>query len=75
MTDQRAWVASDGDTRCQRCGLRNPVWWADNADWNRLMPNDGVLCPTCYHKLWLDPEAFAMPWDADDDVGAWGRTA
>lgn len=49
----REWLPEDGDTRCQECGRRNPVWWAADGDWSRLMPNDGVLCPTCYHARWL----------------------
>lgn len=53
----RPWRPQDGDTRCQECGSRNPVWWANNDDWNRLLPDDGVLCPSCYHAKWLAHES------------------
>lgn len=52
--EARAWEPADGDKRCQECGRENPVWWADNDDWNAIMPDDGVLCPTCYHRAWLE---------------------
>jgi DNA-directed RNA polymerase subunit RPC12/RpoP len=52
--EARAWEPADGDKRCQECGRENPVWWADNGDWNVIMPDDGVLCPTCYHRAWLE---------------------
>ena len=54
ITDARPWRPEDGDTRCQVCGRRNPVWWANNDDWNALMPDDGILCPSCYHSRWLE---------------------
>jgi DNA-directed RNA polymerase subunit RPC12/RpoP len=54
ITDARPWRPEDGDTRCQACGKRNPVWWANNDDWNALMPDDGILCPSCYHSRWLE---------------------
>ena len=54
ITDARPWRPEDGDTRCQVCGRRNPVWWANNEDWNALMPDDGILCPSCYHSRWLE---------------------
>lgn len=51
--EARSWSTTDGDQRCQECGSRNPVWGAFNDDWNAIMPNDGVLCPSCYHVKWL----------------------
>ncbi|WEK60522.1 MAG: hypothetical protein P0Y60_14570 [Candidatus Microbacterium colombiense] len=54
--------ADDGlaeEMRCQGCGARNPVWWAANGAWNIAVGGDasreagGMLCPTCFHRLWL----------------------
>lgn len=55
----RPWRPEDGDTRCQQCGRRNPIWWADTATWNLIVGGDasreagGILCPTCFHSKWL----------------------
>jgi hypothetical protein len=39
----------EGDTRCQQCGRENPVWFAPNDVWNRVVPVvSGVLCPNCF---------------------------
>lgn len=42
-------IAHPEDT-CQRCGGRNPVWYAPNYLWNGVMgsPN-GIICPTCFY--------------------------
>jgi cell division protein FtsB len=38
-----------GDTVCQQCGGRNPVWFADNDLWNDVAGNrEDILCPTCF---------------------------
>jgi hypothetical protein len=42
------WEPMDGDERCQSCGRPNPVWFTDNDVWNTVMPDDGILCPTCF---------------------------
>ena len=69
--DIRAWRPEDGDSRCQRCGARNPVWWAENKQWNATVGGPdatedpgGILCPTCYHALWL--RAADQPSDGGD---------
>jgi hypothetical protein len=50
----RPWTPADGDTRCQECGLPNPVWWVPHEDWNRVTGSEGgILCPTCYHVAWI----------------------
>jgi hypothetical protein len=34
---------------CQECGSKNPVWFTDNATWNKVMGNGyGILCPNCF---------------------------
>lgn len=38
------------EDRCQHCGGANVVWFVDNATWNRVMPNDGIVCPTCFAR-------------------------
>lgn len=36
---------------CQQCGKENTTWFADNALWNKVMPDDGgILCPQCFSK-------------------------
>jgi Zn finger protein HypA/HybF involved in hydrogenase expression len=47
---QREWRPTDGDTRCQNCGMPNPVWWTEHTLWNAVMDQDqqDVLCPTCF---------------------------
>lgn len=55
---------ADADARaeempCQRCGRRNPVWWTGNAAWNLAVSGHahreggGIMCPSCFHRLWL----------------------
>ena len=37
------------EDRCGVCGRVNPVWFAPNELWNRLVPErSGVLCPVCF---------------------------
>jgi hypothetical protein len=44
---------------CQECGRRNPVWFASSPSWNLAVGGDagreagGMLCPSCFHSLWL----------------------
>lgn len=71
--DVREWRPEDGDTRCQQCGQPNPIWWADNAQWNATVGGPdatddpgGVLCPTCYHAKWLGREVAPTTPPADD---------
>jgi hypothetical protein len=40
--------ADCGDACCQRCHAVNIVWFTDSAIWNRVMPDDGVLCVRCF---------------------------
>lgn len=49
------WKPSDGDTVCQNCGQPNPIWFAPNEVWNRIVGGPdatddpgGVLCPCCF---------------------------
>lgn len=46
--DVRPWRPSDGDTRCQRCGRPNIVWYTDRDLWQTVMPDDGVVCVGCF---------------------------
>lgn len=46
--DVRPWRPEDGDARCQHCGRPNIVWYTDHDLWNRVMPDDGVLCIGCF---------------------------
>jgi hypothetical protein len=46
--DVRPWRPEDGDTRCQGCGRPNIIWYTDSELWNRVMPDDGVLCLGCF---------------------------
>lgn len=54
-----------GDGPCMKCGtVNNIVWYAPNQYWNATMPNDGVLCVTCYadhvHAQGQHPIAWAL---------------
>lgn len=64
-TTVRPWKPSDGDLRCQSCGRPNVIWYADNETWNRVMPDDGVLCIPCFI-------ARAEPVLAGQGLVAWG---
>lgn len=51
----RARGSGTGDQVCQECGGPNPVWFAPNELWNRVMGGPdatgdpgGVLCPACF---------------------------
>jgi hypothetical protein len=34
---------------CEDCGQPEPIWHANNGDWNRVMGNEvGFLCPMCF---------------------------
>lgn len=46
--DIRPWQPGDGDKRCQSCGAPNIIWYTDHDLWNRVMPDDGVLCIGCF---------------------------
>jgi len=41
--------------RCERCGGRNIVWYADNAVWNKIVrahfEKEPMLCPLCLAEL------------------------
>lgn len=78
--DVGPWRPEDGDTRCQQCGQPNPIWWADNAQWNATVGGPdatddpgGVLCPTCYHAKWLGREVRPVVTPADDVREALGN--
>ena len=47
-TDVRLWQPSDGDRRCQECGWPNVVWYTSHDLWNRVMPDEGILCIPCF---------------------------
>lgn len=39
----------DKDNACTDCGIDNPVWFAPNELWNRVMgDHTGFLCPRCF---------------------------
>lgn len=34
---------------CQDCGTKNPVWFAPNELWNKVMENKQmIVCPNCF---------------------------
>lgn len=40
------------DLICQKCGSKNPTWYADNDLFNQVNGSpDGVLCPMCFQEL------------------------
>jgi chromosome condensin MukBEF ATPase and DNA-binding subunit MukB len=41
-----------GDNVCQKCGARNPAWYADNELFNKVNGSpDGVMCPNCFEEI------------------------
>tara|TARA_Y100000588_G_scaffold303804_1_gene326416 strand:- start:437 stop:967 length:531 start_codon:yes stop_codon:yes gene_type:complete len=65
----------EGDTTCQECGRDNPVWFAPNDVWNRVVGERGtvrVLCPCCFMAkgddgkvVWeVRPEGSSTPQEA-----------
>ncbi len=46
---RRPWQPSDGDRRCQQCGMPNSCWWVEHKIWNAVMGGDGgILCSNCF---------------------------
>jgi len=38
-----------GTERCQDCGGDYPLWFAEDAEWRRVLgAPSGLLCPTCF---------------------------
>ena len=33
---------------CQECGRPNCTWHIDSETWNKVMPDDGIVCPVCF---------------------------
>jgi hypothetical protein len=63
---------------CESCGGFNPVWYADNDDWNRAVGRESVatvnfLCPRCFiiaheestgeHHVWALTRSGTSPSD------------
>lgn len=51
----RPWKPSDGDSRCQECGMAYEPWVTNDRLWNRVMGGGetsydpgGYLCPRCF---------------------------
>jgi len=42
---------SHPEAKCQECNGKNPIWYAENELWNRVMgsPN-GIICPACFSR-------------------------
>jgi len=63
--------------KCQRCGGRNIVWYAENAVWNKVVRERWhILCPLCFVEL--DEQAGVKPtscsWllvDGAENDGVW----
>ena len=54
---------------CQKCGLPNPVWFAPNDVWNRLVPNRvGFICPTCFASLDFETTWVLIPEEMYDKL-------
>lgn len=56
------WKPSDGDTVCQVCGAANIIWFTDDALWNEIMPDDGIVCVTCFAGRVDDAGIRPLAW-------------
>lgn len=55
------WEPDDGDRKCQEPARIGSVALAEHAVWNEVMPDDGVLCPTCF-LLRADKQMGGAVW-------------
>jgi hypothetical protein len=57
----------DGDGPCMDCGQSNLLgdtyWFADNALWNEVVPEDGILCAPCFTNR-CDAQGVGIGWRA-----------
>lgn len=54
------------DLICQKCGSKNPAWYADNDLFNKVNGSpDGVLCPMCFQEL-ADSKGINIIFKAED---------
>lgn len=33
---------------CQKCGNKNVVWSAPTEIWDKVFPEEGIVCPQCF---------------------------
>jgi hypothetical protein len=56
--------------RCERCGGRNTIWYADSDVWNRISGDWSILCPICFCELGAEagtaPTAWRLSIEGDD---------
>lgn len=50
------------EDKCQKCGNRNVVWFADPAMWNKYHGDWSILCPQCFAEACESSGAHVTGW-------------